>query len=56
MLKTQLSFSPLECGLCKENECMYKECYESLYNTGKKIMVTNCKRMREEKRKGRIDL
>ena len=45
MIKRQKSFNPLECSLCKEMGCMYYDCYESMYNAGKRILVANCKRL-----------
>ena len=51
MVSKQKTFNPLECGLCKETECMYRDCYESMYNAGKRILIANCKRLREKIRK-----
>ena len=56
MLKNQKTFSALECGLCKETECMYRDCYESMYSMGKRILVSNCKRLREKERKEKYGL
>lgn len=52
MIKYQKDFSPLDCGLCAYKNCMYRGCYESMYNTGRKIPVANCKRL-QDKKKGR---
>ena len=51
MVKYQKTFNPLECGLCKETDCMYKECYEGMYNAGKKIFILNCKRLQKAVKK-----
>ncbi len=56
MKRYQKYFSPLECGLCGETNCLYKSCYESMYNTGKRIAVANCKRLQEQKRKEKYRL
>ena len=45
MVKYQKTFSPLDCSLCDYKDCMYRFSYESLYNTGRKIPVANCKRL-----------
>lgn len=50
MVKYQKTFNPLDCGLCEYKDCPYKSCYESMYNTGNKIAVTNCKRLQDRKK------
>ena len=51
MNKYQKTFSPLECGLCKETDCMYKDNYESLYQAGIQIKVSYCKRLQKAVKK-----
>lgn len=50
MLKTQTTFSPLECGLCKESDCLYRYSYNELYRAGQKIAIKNCKRLTQKRR------
>lgn len=51
MTKTQKTFNPLECKLCRESDCPYRFCYESMYSSGQKIAIANCKRLLREKKR-----
>lgn len=60
MYKTQKTFSPLDCGLCKCFDCKYRANYEQLYSVGFKIPISECKRLKDRKRmekmtKGRVN-
>ena len=45
MLKTQKDFNPLECGLCKKRDCLYRRHSEELYRHGFRIPVNRCRRL-----------
>ncbi len=47
MLKTQKTFSPLECRLCNNCNCRYFFIYDQLYKSGLKIRIKDCVRLQK---------
>lgn len=54
MYKTQKTFSPLECGLCKHYGCKYYKYYEQNYRAGFKVPASDCERIQQEKQRVRF--
>lgn len=54
MYKTQKTFSPLECSLCKHYNCKYRAHFEQLYNSGFKIPVADCERLRAQRQQQKM--
>ena len=52
MLKTQKDFNPLECGLCKETDFIYRRQSEELYRLGFRGPVSRCRRLMHRNKKG----
>lgn len=49
MLKTQKTFSPLNCKLCDRFDCKFRLKTEHLYSIGYMIQVNDCLRLQQQR-------